>query len=131
MNEKEFRRMVVRIIEEAGGHISMVESPETSPGIPDLNWCLRGREGWTELKVSKAGESPDIRPAQRAWIRRRVVVGGNVSLLLYNNVDQAIITLQGESLEDVKTLKDWYEHGHRITIEEMRDAYCNNPIMEH
>lgn len=62
-----------------------VENAAT-PGTPDVNYC----EGWVELKQLKAwpkkrGTPVKVRlftPQQRAWLRRRYVVGGRVHVLL-------------------------------------------------
>lgn len=131
INEKQFRRMIVQIIESVGGHVSMIESPELSPGAPDLNWCIRGMEGWTELKVSKKGEAPNIRKTQRAWIRRRVQAGGRVNLLCYYNPKDTIIMLAGECLEDVKTMKDWLEYGEQTVMSDLSDILSDNLVSIH
>ena len=53
-------------------------------GCPDVNVCLKGKEVWIELKegrVNKQGRvCIKVRPAQRAWVMRRLRSGGNVFL---------------------------------------------------
>lgn len=58
------------------GHFSRVESPETSPGIPDLDFCIDGVEGHIELKYGDTTKTPKIRPTQVRWFRDRVNNGG-------------------------------------------------------
>jgi hypothetical protein len=131
MTESEFRRTMVRIFEGAGGHVSMVESPETSPGVPDLNWCVDGQEGWTELKVQqKDGSAPEIRPAQYAWIRRRIRAGGKVNLLCMLN-DGSVLNVHGSDVEKIKTMKDWHEYGERIDHNEIIQSLGVHFLTEH
>ena len=53
--------------------VSWVESHYTSPGIPDLNYCCNGIEGWLELK---AGPDLEVRASQVIWMEDRVSAGG-------------------------------------------------------
>ena len=64
------------------GHFSRVEPPP-SPGIPDVNFCLRGAEGWMELKVRRAVQYPFktralLRASQRRWFKQRIDAHGRV-----------------------------------------------------
>ena len=52
-----------------------------NPGVPDVNYCLRGQEGWIEFKWIKKKKGADIRPAQIAWFRNRVEAGGRCFLV--------------------------------------------------
>lgn len=54
-----------------------VETGGTGRGIPDINYCGAGREGWVEFKQT-AGNSAGLRPEQIGWIERRVRHGGRV-----------------------------------------------------
>ncbi len=54
-----------------------VESGSTGGGIPDMNYCCDGDEGWLELKQSP-GHRVTLRPEQVGWISRRVRNGGRV-----------------------------------------------------
>jgi len=58
------------------GHFSRVESHETSSGIPDVDYCIRGVEGHIELKFAR-GKIPKIRGTQVRWFRDRAKQGGN------------------------------------------------------
>lgn len=53
-------------------HLSWVESHSTSPGVPDLNYCIDGVEGWLELKSG----SFDVKASQVRWFEDRVAKGG-------------------------------------------------------
>ena len=60
-------------------HWQSVETWSTGRGVPDLNYCLEGTEGWIELK-STAAWAVKIEPGQVAWIERRARAGGRVFL---------------------------------------------------
>jgi hypothetical protein len=59
------------------GHWQRVETGGVGLGVPDLNYCILGREGWIETKYT-AGWKVAIRPHQIAWIERRNRAGGRV-----------------------------------------------------
>jgi hypothetical protein len=54
-----------------------IESGTTGGGIPDMNYCRDGVEGWCELKQTP-GHAVTLRPEQIGWIARRVRNGGRV-----------------------------------------------------
>jgi hypothetical protein len=56
-----------------------VETWSTGRGVPDLNYCINGHEGWIELKTTE-GWAVTVRPEQVAWIERRLRAGGRVFL---------------------------------------------------
>jgi len=58
-------------------HWQAIETGSTGRGIPDLNWCTDGIEGWLELKQTQANKV-EVRPEQVAWIERRIRAGGRV-----------------------------------------------------
>ena len=60
-------------------HWQRIEVGGTGKGVPDLNYCIDGVEGWIELKQTSAW-AVIIRPEQIGWIERRVRVGGRVSV---------------------------------------------------
>lgn len=72
---------------------SRVESHSTSPGIPDVEYCVNGRVGNIELKNL---ENPrcELRPTQIKWFRNRTRAGGN-PLLLFSNKQDEFILLRG------------------------------------
>ena len=60
-----------------GFHWQSIESPLTSGGIPDSNYCGKGIEGWVEFKKVK-GWHVVMRPEQIGWAERRTRAGGRV-----------------------------------------------------
>ena len=68
-------RKIFRTKLATGFHWQSVESPLTSGGIPDSNYCSQGVEGWVEFKNVK-GWRVVIRPEQIGWLERRARVGG-------------------------------------------------------
>ena len=58
-------------------HWQSVETWSTGQGVPDLNYCIEGREGWIELKAAK-GLKVKFQPHQIAWLERRYRSGGRV-----------------------------------------------------
>ena len=75
-------------------------------GVPDLNFCCRGRDRWIELKMTRAN-AVTVRPAQVGWIERRLRHGGRVfvavrrmrkdadDLLLYAGADARHLQVAG------------------------------------
>lgn len=64
------------------GHFDRIESGYTSPGIPDVGYCIQGSGGLLELKYMDKKSRPKIRPSQVTWFRKRVRHGGHPLLLL-------------------------------------------------
>lgn len=60
-----------------GFHLVSVETGLTGMGVPDMNYCYGGIEGWIENKWCK-GWQVHMRPEQIGWILRRKRAGGNV-----------------------------------------------------
>lgn len=68
------------------GHYSRVESPDTSPGIPDVNYRIMSAEGWIELKDTRTrtptvpfpNEDKGLRRSQLIWIPEHVSFGAIV-----------------------------------------------------
>lgn len=54
-----------------------VETWSTGRGVPDLNFCYNGVEGWIECKRTLAWKV-NITPEQIGWIERRCRHGGRV-----------------------------------------------------
>lgn len=85
MSENRLQKYILNNIDYTG-HWCFVESKETSPGIPDLDFCIKGVEGKIEIKWGTNKKTPTLKPTQCAWFRRRVGAGGNCWLLLgWNN----------------------------------------------
>lgn len=86
MSENRFRKYVKDNIEGVWGlksHISLVESPDTSAGIPDCDLCIDGIEAHIELKYSRDKKCFRLRPTQIAWFRRRARALGRRNFILW------------------------------------------------
>ncbi len=80
------RKYVINNMENTWGfhcHISIVESHDTSPGIPDLDICINGIEARMELKFSRENNKFTLRPTQVAWFRRRNKAKGSRNFILW------------------------------------------------
>lgn len=58
-------------------HWQRIETGMTGLGVPDMNYCLDGKEGWIEFKAV-TGQRVRLRPEQVGWIERRTRAGGRV-----------------------------------------------------
>lgn len=58
-------------------HWQRIETGGTGLGIPDLNYCVIGKEGWIELKHTTSWKVR-VRPDQCAWAERRARAGGRI-----------------------------------------------------
>jgi hypothetical protein len=54
------------------GHVSQIESHATAVGIPDTNYCIKGVEGWIEMKYVFGDKKVKVRPMQWTWFRKRL-----------------------------------------------------------
>src|SRR5262245_12716207 len=75
MRDGGLRALLVRNLPRV--HFQSVETWSTGQGVPDLNYCVDGSEGWIELKKSD-GWVVDFEPQQIAWLERRARAGGRV-----------------------------------------------------
>lgn len=64
------------------GHFCRVESGLTSPGIPDIEYCIEGVRNNLELKHADKKARPKVRPTQVRWFRKRNRAGGRPWLFL-------------------------------------------------
>ena len=74
MSERKLWQYMDRAIGEYG-HFSRVESHASSAGIPDVDFCVSGKEGHIELKYGM-GKIPKIRATQARWFRNRARAKG-------------------------------------------------------
>lgn len=87
------------------GHYSRVESAYTSPGFPDVDYCLGlYSNGQIELKYSKLKEipfpgKPGMRTTQVRWIRKRVKVFGYVFIVA--EAPPEIYVIPGNAVEEI------------------------------
>jgi hypothetical protein len=71
-------------------HWQSIETGGTGQGVPDVNFCFSGVEGWIECKRAK-GWVVDFAPQQIAWIERRVRAGGRVFVLVRRKGDELYV----------------------------------------
>lgn len=57
-------------------HWQSVETWSTGQGVPDVNFCGFGTEGWIEFKKTETYRV-QISPEQVGWMERRIRSGGN------------------------------------------------------
>jgi len=72
-----------------------------SPGVPDLNGCLNGKDFWVELKIltTKSDKKfPKWRPHQIAWQTSRTGVGGCVWNLVHHPSSRTLLFMDGKNL---------------------------------
>lgn len=60
-----------------GWHCQAIETGGVGCGIPDLNYCHGGVEGWIEMKQT-AANAVNFDKEQVAWAERRLRTGGRV-----------------------------------------------------
>ena len=85
-SEAEFSKVIVDLLNDwHNSHAVRVECPDSSPGFPDVNFCINNREGNIELKYCSKEYAPEIRPSQARWMRKRDKAGGNVCYMCLIN----------------------------------------------
>lgn len=72
-------------------HWQAIETGLLGRGIPDMEYCYRGAQGWVENKKTDAW-AVDVRPEQVAWLLRRRRAGGRAFLAVrrYNVARQRV-----------------------------------------
>ncbi len=113
-----FRRQVISYLSKYG-HAVPVESL-ACPGVPDVNYCLGGLEGWIELKQGR----DVLRPTQRLWIRNRLKSHGIV-WLLYRGDDTCYL-LDGETALLCTKPCDYLSKGSVLPLNLERLEQCLN-----
>ena len=97
------------------GHYSRIESPETAPGFPDVDYLVEGRPGKIELKHSHGRTKPPFRneddglhKSQRIWIREHVRNGGTVWIFL--EIKDQVLIIPGNYASKINgNLLTWLE----------------------
>lgn len=90
-----------------------------SPGVPDLNYCLSGVDGWVELKVlvrkTRTGKFrlTKLTPEQCAWLARRAAEGGRAFILVQLNQD--LLLFPGTAGPALRAGVSW-SHLRRLTL---------------
>jgi hypothetical protein len=112
MSESRLRKYLTDNLNSFSCHMCMVESHAVSAGIPDLNYCLNGKEGWIELKWWTNTNPAQFRPTQIAWFRRRVAAGGKPLVIWGHDLGERtkFYAMEGKnvpSLARSQELKQW------------------------
>ena len=113
-NETDFRRWLHVSAEELGYHVSHIESPQTSPGIPDLNLGKHGLDTWIEVKVWRDGIH--MLPSQRRWHRARKITGGVSFVVCY--IDGYYTLHTGHVAADLSPISQQWRWGHRYSMDD-------------
>lgn len=93
-SEDDFRREVIDVATRLGGHVSHIESHQTSAGIPDLIIYLTDEDLWLELKVIK-DKKVHLRPTQKRWHADRAEAGGMSWVLVLDPLNEDILVVPG------------------------------------
>ena len=94
-------------------HVQRIETGLTGKGVPDLNYCQKGKEIWIELK-SIEGNKSQLSPFQIAWLYNRTKAGGNCYVLIRKKKE--IRLFQEKTLDGYKDLSWNSEHLLAITL---------------
>jgi len=100
------------------GHFSRVESPETSDGIPDIDFCIAGTESHMELKFNNGDRAKKdfIRPSQVRWFRKRIKEGGHpwlFALFLVGGTRYYMLFDDLSEIYDARDYSTWARHSFR------------------
>jgi hypothetical protein len=90
----------------------MIELGLIASGVPDMNYCVGGVEGWIELKATE-GVALTIRPGQVSWIERRVRAGGRVHVAVRRRRPGG--PRRGEAIDEL-----WLYHGSNVRLLEAK-----------
>lgn len=105
------------------GHYSRVESGDTSPGFPDVDWQIGTRDhsfsGKFELKFAHKGQTTipfksddeGLHRSQRLWFREHLKYGGKNSWIIAEITREEILVIPGK----------YYHRFNGATIEELRE----------
>ena len=99
--EDRFRQAVIRVAQSMGGHVTYIESHQTSAGVPDLHIFLNGTDVWLELKVVGL-KKVRVRPTQRKWHRERREAGGNSWVWVLDPPTGNILQVPGHVAADLE-----------------------------
>lgn len=118
-SEDEFRRHVIKVAEDMGGHVSHIESHQTSAGVPDLNIRLFGEDIWLELKVVKDGRIK-MRPPQKKWHRDRNEAGGRSYVWALYPATGYVLELLGHMAAQLPpALEPWMGHAYSFNANDI------------
>ena len=109
--ESRLRKYLLHNIDDRG-HFSQVEAHASQPGIPDLAYTIKGKNGWLELKYGTKAKPPELRTSQWVWFRRNVKAGGRPLIFCCADYEHHKIfgLIRGQDIERIylkKSLKPW------------------------
>lgn len=93
-----------------GDRIDRVENAIVS-GMPDINFCISGTEGWIELKspiepkrssTKLFGSNHKISQDQKNWFKRQLKAGGIAWLLI--STDKRWMLISGRYIDEINDL---------------------------
>lgn len=126
MSETAFKKETEAGILKTGtlAHFSYIESPETSPGIPDANIAFPGIEVFIEFKFEdEPYKTPEIRPSQVRWFRKRAALNSQSFLFAKVFADTWLYLLipgiNVETLIEYKSMNDWQGLSYCMWYKEM------------
>lgn len=106
MSERSVVRRLVADLRRRGAHVQRIEDA-VSAGIPDVNFCVHGREGWVEVKWrSHWPRRPDtpvrttLSAIQTMWIEDRRRAGGRAWVLL--QVERDVFLVDGNEAGELR-----------------------------
>lgn len=95
------------------------------PGMPDVNYCVNGVEGWIEIKQPSKlpvrddtaifGSNHKVSNAQKNWMLRQRRAGGRCWIYVKTNKWQALIDgfyaeeINNWNIKDFKNRSDWFK----------------------
>lgn len=128
--ERNFFEQLKRNLPRVGQRVDLQRVENTAgTGTPDLNYCVGGVEGWTELKawervrLSGRFTVPKLREDQAAWLSRRARAGGRAYLLCRVNRDVALF--------DGRLAPALFDKGLQLDWERAREAasaWLDHPV---
>lgn len=99
-------------------------------GMPDINYCIMGREGWIEMKspveptrphTPLFGSNHRLSQDQKNWMKRQASAGGRAYILIGTN--KRFLLIHAKHADGVNTM----------TVEELMavaDWICQRPVRD-
>lgn len=100
-------------------------------GMPDINYCIAGVEGWIELKSPTEPKRPgtplfgsnhNVSQDQKNWFKRQIDAGGRAYILI--GTDQRWLLIHGRHADVINdmTVQDLLQNAIWTTPHPVRDA---------
>lgn len=100
-------------------------------GMPDINYCIRGTEGWIEIKspaepkreeTALFGSNHNLSQDQKNWFKRQTMAGGRCYILIGTDKRWMLVhgkhadTLNHMTVAELQAVADW------IAMKPVRDG---------